>query len=329
METLAPILHASFMHKPVWMWVLFTGIILFLLFLDLDLFNREDKEIGLKKSLVLSAFYIAIGLLFSIWVGYLLGKDRAFEYLTGFVLEKSLAMDNIFVMAMIFSYFSIPKIYQHRVLFWGIVGAIILRGIMIGIGATLISRFEWILYIFAIFLVYSGIKMFRNGEQEPTLEDNRAIAFMQKNFRITKEFFGHKFLVIKKTSTTGQKKLYATPLLLALVCIEVADIIFAVDSIPAIFTITKDAYIVFTSNIFAILGLRALYFVLAAAMSRFRYLKYALSLVLVFIGAKIIVAEVFNITEIPSAFSLGVTLTILNIGILFSLKKTKAPKEKG
>lgn len=329
MENLAQILDASFMHKPLWMWVLFVSIILFLLFLDLGLFNREDKEIGFKKSLVLSVFYIGIGLLFSVWVGYFLGKDRAFEYLTGFVLEKSLAMDNIFVMAMMFSYFAIPRIYQHRVLFWGIIGAIVLRGIMICIGATLVSRFEWILYIFAAFLVYSGIKMFLNRKEEESLVDNPIILFMEKNFRITREFHGHHFFAHSDSNGTKSKRLYATPLLLALVCIEVADIIFAVDSIPAIFTITKDAYVVFTSNIFAILGLRALYFVLAAAMSRFRYLKYALSFVLVFIGAKILVIEFFDITKVPPLFSLVVTLAILTTGILFSLKKTKEPQKTG
>lgn len=321
MNTLHAFLFSDFMHKPVWMWLVFLAVVLFLLVLDLGVFNRKDHEIGVKESLLMSVFYIGIGLLFSLWVGKILGSEKAFEYLTGFVVEKTLAMDNIFVIAMIFSYFCVPRIYQHRVLFWGILGVIVLRGIMIGVGAKLVSEFEWVLYIFAAFLIYSGVKMLFKQDDETDIGANPVLKFIRKKIRVTRDFHGHSFLVYRTNPRTGHKFLYATPLLLALMFIEIADVIFAVDSVPAVFSITTDAYVVYTSNIFAILGLRSLYFALAAVISKFHYLKYALSVVLIFIGSKIFVSEMLHLVKIPPAVSLSVTLAILAAGVGVSLVK--------
>lgn len=322
MNDLLLILTGDFLNKPLWMWLSFITLVLGLLVLDLGVFHKKDHEIEVKESLMLSGFYISIGLLFGGWVWYSLGSAKGIEYLTGFVVEKTLAMDNIFVIAMIFAYFKIPRLYQHRVLFWGILGVIILRGIMIGFGAALVHNFEWILYIFAAFLVFTGIKMLIVAEHEKDIGDNMVLKFMQKNFRLTKEFHGHDFF-IRKPGKSGKIATYMTPLFVALVMIEIADVIFAVDSIPAIFAITTDPYIVYTSNIFAILGLRALYFMLAAMINRFVYLKYALSIVLIFIGSKIFITDMLGIMKLPPLLSLAITITILAGGIILSLWKTR------
>lgn len=271
----------------------------------------------------MSSFYIGIGLLFGGWVWWSLGDIRAIEYVTGFVVEKTLAMDNIFVIAMIFAYFKIPRLYQHRVLFWGILGVIVLRGIMIGFGAALVHNFEWILYVFAAFLVFTGLKMLFAAGHEKDIGDNIVLKFMQKHFRLTEEFHGHDFFIRKNHHKSGKPATYLTPLFVALVMIEIADVIFAVDSIPAIFAITTDPYIVYTSNIFAILGLRALYFTLAAIINRFVYLKYALSIVLIFIGSKIFLTDMLDLVKFSPLLSLAVTITILGSGILLSLWKTR------
>lgn len=322
MQDILQFLTQDFMAKPVWMWAVFIGIVLTLLVLDLGLFNREDHEIEVKESLVMSAFYIGIGLAFGGWIWWGMGSEKAMEYLTGFVVEKTLALDNIFVIAMIFAYLNIPRLYQHRVLFWGILGVILLRGIMIGVGAGLVHEFGWILWIFAAFLIFTGIKMLFAADSQVDIGDNAVLKFMTKHFRITDKFHGHDFFVRKDEGKGGKGVLYMTPLFLALVMIEIADVIFAVDSIPAIFAITTDAYIVYTSNIFAILGLRALYFALAAMISRFHYLKYALSIVLIFIGSKIVVADMLGIAKIPPAVSMFVTVGIIGAGVVYSLIKT-------
>lgn len=323
MQDILQLLTYTFMAKPIWMWLIFITIVFGLLILDLGLFNREDHVIEVKESLLMSVFYISIGLLFGGWIWYKMGSTKGMEYLTGFVVEKTLAMDNIFVIAMIFSYFGIPRLYQHRVLFWGILGVILLRGIMIGVGASLVHEFEWILYGFAAFLIFTGVKMlFASDMAEMDIAENPILKFMNKHFRITNQFHGHDFLV-RKPDSKGKEVLFMTPLLVALILIEIADVIFAVDSIPAIFAITTDAYIVFTSNIFAILGLRALYFALAAMINRFAYLKYALSVVLIFIGSKIIVADMLDIAKIPPSVSMLVTVAIIGSGVVFSLFKTK------
>src|SRR5690606_5299959 len=229
------------------------------------------------ESLKLSAMYIVLGLAFSGFIWWQMGGEATAQYLTAFVVEKSLAMDNIFVFALIFSFFAIPRIYQHRVLFWGIIGAIVLRGVMIGLGATIVENYHWVLYLFALFLIFTGIKMlFSSSDEKPDLQNNAVLRFLRKRLNVTDKIEGHAFIIRQPDPETGRLRRYATPLLMALVLIEVADVVFAVDSVPAVFTITTDPYIVYTSNIFAILGLRALYFALAAILHRFAYLKYAL-----------------------------------------------------
>lgn len=315
------LLNTLILDKPLWMWAGFLIVVLVLLVFDLGVLHKKSKEIEVKESLMLSGFYVAISLVFGLWVWAELGQESALEYYTGYVIEKSLSMDNIFVMAVIFSAFSIPRALQHRVLFWGILGVIVMRGIMIGVGAALVHEFSWVLYLFAAFLVFTGIKLFfwdeGDEDHEDIVHNSRILKFLRKNFRITEELHGDKFTVRKD----GQ--LYITPLLLTLVTIEFADVIFAVDSVPAIFAITDDTFIVYTSNIFAILGLRALYFALAAMMARFEYLKYAVSLILVFIGAKVFAPLVLPIDKVPAELSLSVTISLLVIGVVYSLHKTK------
>jgi len=239
--------------------------------------------------------------------------------MTAFVVEKTLALVNVFVIALIFTYFAIPRIYQHRVLFWGILGVIVLRGIMIGIGATLVSQYGWILYIFATFLIFTGIKMLVMDDKEMDLDNSVVLNFMRKRFRVTPELHGNSFFVQAADAKTGKIVRHMTPLFLALILIEIADVVFAVDSVPAVFAITTDPFIVYTSNIFAILGLRALYFALAAVLHRFHYLKYALALLLVFIGSKIFVADLMGWEKFPASWSLGITFSILAAGVLYSL----------
>ena len=313
------------MHHSLLAWGIFLLVIAALVMIDLGLFNRKQKAIGVKESIRLSAFYIAMGLLFGLWIWYDQGHVNAELYYTGFLVEKSLSLDNIFVISLIFTYFNIPRHLQHRVLFWGILGAIILRGIVIALGAAIISEFHWVLYFFALFLVFTGIKMIISADDEaPDIADNKILKFLNRNMRISNELNGQKFFVRKIEEGTGRKLLYATPLFVCLVMVEFADVIFAVDSIPAIFTITTDPYIVYTSNIFAILGLRALYFALSAMLHRFEYLKYSISLVLVFIGGKIFVSDFFfKDYHIPASISLGVTVALLAGGVIYSLIKTR------
>ncbi|MCS3527070.1 TerC family protein [Acinetobacter johnsonii] len=317
------ILFSEFLDKPVWMWLFFIVIVLILLVLDLGVLHRNVREIGVKESLALSAFYITLGLLFGAWVWSYIGPTAGLNYVTGFVIEKSLAMDNIFVIAMIFTYFSIPRIYQHRVLFWGIIGVIILRAIMIGLGATLVSQFSWVLYIFAGFLILTGIKMWLSVDKQYEVGNSPILNFIKKRFRVTDLLHAEKFWVKQTDPKTNKLAWFMTPLFLALIMIEFVDLIFAIDSVPAIFAITTDPFIVYTSNIFAILGLRALYFALSAMVDRFHYLKYALAVLLVFIGSKIFIADGLGIAKIPPALSLSITFAILFIGIMYSLWKTK------
>lgn len=312
-------LTALFLGQPVWMWLAFIGIVVVLLAFDLGVLHRGDKEIGVKESLFLSAFYITLGVGFGVFVWFTLGARSGVEYLTGFVVEKSLAIDNIFVIATIFGALSVPRAYQHRVLFWGILGVIVLRAIMIGFGASLVSQYGWILYLFAAFLLFTGIRMLFVKEHEPDIEKNRVLAFMRRHFRITPSFVGHQFFSRQPDAKTGRTVLFMTPLFVALVMIELADVLFAVDSVPAIFAITTDAYVVYTSNIFAILGLRALYFALAAVLHRFAYLKQALAVLLIFIGSKVFVADLLGWQKFPAEWSLGITFAILGSGIAYSL----------
>jgi TerC family integral membrane protein len=315
--------HALVMGKPIWMWALFMAIVVTLLALDLGVFHRKAREIGVRESLVLSSFYIAIGLAFGAWVWINLGAVSGKEYFTGFMVEKTLSMDNVFVISLVFSYFRIPRLYQHRVLFWGILGVILLRGIVIGLGAILVANFHWVLYLFALLLIFTGIKMLFFSDDMPSIGDNPALKLMRRVFRITPELHGQRFFVRRPDDKTGAITTWVTPLFVAMILIEIVDLIFALDSVPAIFAITTDSFIVYTSNIFAILGLRALYFALAAVLDRFAYLKPALAMVLVFIGGKIFVADLAGWEKFPAAISLGVTLSLIAGGIAYSLWRTQ------
>ena len=317
-------LYLDWLGKPLWLWLGFLAIVITLLAIDLGAVHRKSKEIGVFESLVTSAIYILLGLAFGGWIWWYMGPTAGMNYLTGFVVEKSLAMDNVFVIAMIFTYFSIPRLYQHRVLFWGILGVIVLRAIMIGVGATLVEQFSWVLYVFAAFLIFTGIKMWIFADKEYDVAANPVLTFVKRHFRITDKIEGQKFWVKQVDPVTGTRAWYMTPLMLALLMVEIVDVVFAVDSVPAIFAITTDPFIVYTSNIFAILGLRALYFALAAMVDRFHYLKYALAILLVFIGSKIFVAGALDIPKIPPSVSLLVTFAILASGIHWSLWKTRA-----
>ncbi|MEO5620219.1 MAG: TerC family protein [Cypionkella sp.] len=320
METL---LFTPFLGTQLWLWFSFIAIVLTLLVLDLGLLNKTDHEIGVRESLKLSALYISLGVAFGGFVWVQLGAQPAVEYLTAFVVEKTLALDNVFVIALIFSFFAVPRLYQHRVLFWGILGVIVLRGLMIGVGATLVAQYHWVLYIFAAFLIFTGLKMLVSSDKEMDVSTNPVLRLMRKLFRVTDKIEGRDFIVTRPDPATGKPLRYVTPLFLALGMIEIADLVFAVDSVPAVFAITTDPFIVYTSNIFAILGLRALYFALAAVLHRFHYLKYALAVLLVFIGSKIFVADLMDWQKFPASWSLGITFAILSFGVIYSLWRSK------
>ena len=305
-------------------WILFIIIIITLLALDLGIFHRKSKAIGFRESLWMSLFYIAMGIIFGFWVWYLKGINGFAEYITGFLVEKSLAMDNIFLISLVFTTLSIPAKYQHRVLFWGILGVIILRAIMISLGVKIITHFEWVLYIFAAFMIFTGIKMFFISNKKVDMSNNRLLIWMRNHLNITEKLHDEKFFVYQKNPQNNAKKLFVTPLFIALIMVEFIDLIFAVDSIPAIFAITQDPYIVYTSNIFAILGLRALYFALASIIDKFYYLKYALAVVLIFIGSKIFIADALNIAPL---WSLSITFLILFSGIFFSFVKNRSSNQ--
>ncbi|WP_237152511.1 TerC family protein [Oryzibacter oryziterrae] len=320
-------LSLEWLGKPVWMWAAFMSVVATLLVLDLGVLNRKDSEVGFSKSLILSAGYIAMGLAFGAAIWWQLGADAGMSYVTGFIVEKTLALDNVFLIALIFSYFAIPAKYQHRVLFWGILGAIVLRGLMIALGATLVSEFSWVLDVFAAFLILTGIKMLFSGDAPPDVENNPLTRFLRRRLNVTDGLRDNRFLVREPDPATGRLRLHATRLFLALILVEIADIIFAVDSVPAIFAITSDPYIVYTSNIFAILGLRALYFALAAMVDRFKYLKPALAFVLIFIGSKVFVADFLGLVKFPPVLSLGITFAILGTGVIVSLIATRRKAE--
>lgn len=319
---------ADWLGTPVWFWMAFIGLVIALTAFDLGILHKEDREMGIAESLKLSAFYITIALLFGIWVWIEKGADLGMKYYTGFFIEKALSIDNVFVISLIFTYFAIPRMYQYRALLWGIIAVIILRGIMIGVGAAVVQQWYWVLYIFAAFLIATGVKMLFAGDSEMDIAKNPVVTFMNKHFRVTKELHGQHFIVKVPDEKTGKLVTAMTPLLLALIVINLADLVFAVDSVPAIFAITTDTFIVYTSNIMAILGLRALYFALAAMVHRFHYLKYALALVLVFIGSKIFVSDfLMGGAKFPPVLSLGVTFALIAGGIAYSLWKTKGAEE--
>ena len=317
-------LFADWLGTPAWFWLAFIGLVVALTAFDLGVLHKEDKAMGIGESLKLTAFYITIALLFGAWVWGEKGADLGMKYYTGFFIEKALSIDNVFVISLIFTFFAIPAKYQYRALLWGIVAVIFLRGGMIAGGAALVEQAYWVLYIFAAFLVFTGIKMFFSSDHDPDIGNNPAVRWISRHMRVTKELHDQKFFVKVPDEKTGKLVNAATPLFLALVVINLADLVFAVDSVPAIFAITTDTFIVYTSNIMAILGLRALYFALAAMIDRFAYLKYALAAVLVFIGSKIFVSDfLLDGEKFPPVLSLGVTLALIAGGVVYSLYKTR------
>lgn len=319
---------ADWLGTPIWFWAAFLAIVIILTAFDLGFLHKEDRELGIGESLKLSAFYIGVAMLFGVWVWFERGEQSGMEYFTGFFIEKALSIDNVFVINLIFTYFAIPPKYQYRALLWGIIAVIVLRGLMIAGGAALLSEAYWVLYFFAGFLIFTGIKMFLAGDEPMDVGANPAVRWLSRHLRVTSQLHGNRFLVKVQDEKTGRMVRAATPILLALVVINLADLVFAVDSVPAIFAITTDTFIVYTSNIFAILGLRALYFALAAMVHRFHYLKYALAAVLVFIGSKIFVADfLLGGGKFPAWISLGVTAALITAGVLYSLWKTKGEEE--
>jgi tellurite resistance protein TerC len=321
MESLIAALSGDFLGTPTYFWVAFIAIVIGLLVFDLGILHRDEHEIEAKESLLLYGFYVLIALGFGAWVWFSRGAQSGLEFYTGYLIEQSLAMDNMFVIATIFGFLGIPRLYQHRVLFWGILGVILFRAVLIGVGAALVHQFSWILFIFGAFLVFTGIRMFSHQDEEPDIEANPVLKFLRKRFRITNELRGRHFAVKEPDPKTGKIVTWLTPLAVALIMVEFVDLIFAVDSVPAVFAVTQDTFIVYTSNIFAILGLRALYFALAAAMNRFRYLQISLAVILVLIGIKIFLVPLG--IKIDTLFSLAVTIAILAGGVFYSLWKTR------
>jgi tellurite resistance protein TerC len=326
MELLTAALTADFLGTPTYFWLAFIGLVVALLAFDLGVLHKEDKEISAKESFILYGCYVAIAVAFGAWVWWSRGAQSGLEFYTGYVIEQSLAMDNIFVIATIFTYFAVPRAYQHRVLFWGIIGAIVMRAIMIGFGAALVTQFNWILYLFGAFLVFTGIKMFTATDEVTDFDNNKVLVWLRKRFNITRELHGHDFTVKLPDPKTGKIVTWLTPLAVALILVEFVDLIFAVDSVPAIFAVTLDPFIVYTSNIFAILGLRSLYFALAAAMHRFKYLKISLAVILTLVGIKIFLVPMG--IKVDTLISLVATLGILAAGVLYSLWKTRNEIEK-
>ena len=304
-----------------WLWIGFSVFILTMLSLDLGLFNRKSHTITYREAWIWSAVWISLAMMFAGVVFAYYGSDLGLKFLTGYLIELSLSVDNLFVFLLIFSYFKVPAKFQHRVLFWGVMGALVMRLTMIFVGAALIDRFHWIIYIFGGFLVYTGIKMFKQDEIEIQPEQNPVVRLVTRVFPISRSYDGEKFF----TTTNGKKT--GTLLLLVLVVVEVTDLVFAVDSIPAIFVITRDTFIVYTSNVFAILGLRSMYFLLAGVVDKFRYLRYGLAIVLVFIGMKMLVTALG--LDIPIWASLAFVALVLIGSVLLSLKFPPKDTEHG
>jgi tellurite resistance protein TerC len=291
------------------LWIGFVALVLGLLALDLGVFHRDAHEVTFREALAWTVVWVALAAVFNGWVAWAHGAERGLEFLTGYLIEKALAVDNIFVFLLIFSSFAVPAAYVHRVLFWGILGALVMRAVFIFVGAALLERFHWIMYVFGGFLVVTGVKLLFQNEHEIHPERNPLFRLFTRWVPSVREYHGPSFTVRRGG------RLHATPLLLVLVCVEVSDLVFAVDSIPAIFAVTKDPFIVFTSNIFAILGLRSMFFLLAGVMDRFHYLKIGLALVLSFVGTKMLLVDVY---KIPIGVSLGVIALVLGAAIAAS-----------
>jgi tellurite resistance protein TerC len=316
------------MENKAWFWILFNVFVLVMLAVDLGVFNRKAHEIRMKEALIWSGVWISLALLFNVGLYFfyvppagITQFESAVQFFTGYVIEKSLSIDNIFVFLLVFSYFRVPAKYQHKVLFWGIISALILRAIFIFAGIALISKFSFVIYIFGIFLIITGIKLAKEKDKEINPGKNYAVNLFRKFFKVTPEYHEDKFYIKEK----GKKK--ATPLFLVLIVIETTDLIFAVDSIPAILAVTQDPFIVYSSNVFAILGLRALYFALAGLMKLFHLLHYGLAAILVLVGVKMVVNHYFSAKIISTELSLILILIILTISVIASIKRPQNNKK--
>ncbi len=307
------------MSGQTWAWVGFVLFVLAMLALDLGVFHRRPHELAIKEALVWSGVWIALAMLFNLGVYYWRGPEEALEFLTGYLIEKSLSVDNIFVFLLIFTYFRVPARYQHRVLFWGILGALVMRAILIALGLSLIQRFHWVIYVFGAFLILTGVKMAMQKDKEIHPERNPALRLFRRFAPVTNDYRGGRFFVKEGG------RYFATPLLIALLAVETTDLIFAVDSIPAILAITLDPFIIYSSNVFAILGLRALYFALAGVMKLWRRLHYGLSAILIFVGAKMSLADFY---KIPAGVALGIVAAILIISVIASMAFPPEEKEE-
>lgn len=312
------------MEGSIWLWIGFNVFVLAMLALDLGVFHRKSHAVSGREAIIWSIIWITLSLVFNVviyffWDRMMPGssytnREAALAFFTGYLIEKSLSVDNIFVFILIFSFFAVPAAYQHRVLFWGILGALIMRGILIAVGAALLEEFHWIIYVFGAFLIFTGIRMAMQHEENVHPEKNPVVKFFRRFMPVTENFEQDKFFIRRAG------KLMATPLFLILLVVESTDLIFAVDSIPAIFAVTREPFIVYTSNVFAILGLRALYFLLANVMDKFQYLKYGLAAVLTFVGVKMVIVDFY---KVPVGVSLGVVAGILTISVLASLWKAR------
>ncbi len=300
---------------PTWAWVGFTTLVIILLVLDLFVFARGSREISFRRATILSAFWIAVALVFGAAVWMVAGPQRGGEYFAGYIIEKSLSVDNVFVFALIFSYFAVPARYQYRVLFWGVVGALVLRGVFVVVGAGLLERYDWMIYVFGAFLIYTGIRMAFHRDSEVHPERNPLLRLTRRLIPMTSDFEDEGFFVRRAG------KLVATPLFAVIVVVMTTDVVFAVDSIPAIFAITSSAFVVWTANAFAVVGLRPLYFMLAGMIRRFVYLQTGLSVVLVFVGVKFVVSDLVG--KVPIWVSLPFVATVVTVSILASLWKTR------
>ena len=303
------------MSDTAWLWIGFNLFVLAMLALDLGVFHRKAHVVAFKESIAWTVVWVTLALAFNAGIWYFAGPQKALAFFTGYVIEKSLSVDNVFVFAMLFSYFAVPPLYQHKVLFWGILGALALRAVMIALGAALIAEFSWIIYVFGAFLVLTGIKMAVKREEAIHPERNPVVRAFKRLMPVTSDYRGDRFFVVER----GLR--HATPLFVVLLLVEVSDLIFAVDSIPAIFAVTTDPFIVYTSNVFAILGLRSLYFALAGVMDKFHYLKIGLGVVLAFVGVKMLLTH--SPYKLDTLLSLGVVVGILAVSVVASLLRPK------
>jgi tellurite resistance protein TerC len=301
------------------LWIGFTLFILAMLALDLGVFHRKAHVVRLKEAALWSGVWVSLALAFNAWVFWQFGSQKGLEFTTGYLIEKSLAVDNVFVFAVIFSYFAVPALYQHRVLFWGILGALVMRAIFIFAGAALLSAFHWIIYIFGAFLLLTGVKLLLKRNEHPNPEKNPVLRLLRRVMPMTNQYHGQRFTIMQN----GRR--LATPLLAVLLLVEATDLVFAVDSIPAIFAVTTDPFIVYTSNIFAILGLRSMYFLLAGVMDRFIYLKVGLGAVLVFVGTKMVLTDIY---KVPIVASLLIIATLLTTSVVLSLWRTRRERDR-